>query len=215
MCQAKGCEEAGQVIRAEDHVAVPQRTRQALPDSPLNPLQVRDNDHQPAAKLDQPQVFRNDRARVIEMLDESRGIHEVECFGRERRQGKVLADDASRHALQSEIGAQQAASAPGEVSAEHFAAQLPTEIGKYPGPGGPDFEHTEPASTAGVAPQMAAEQADRLEVDVPVKAQPLRTLRFPPVLFPVGDISEPFHASFRAPGPAQQGGRDARAPGGA
>src|SRR6266567_2504022 len=75
------------------------------------------------------QMLRNDRARVIEMLDESRGIHEVERLGRERRQGKVLTNDAARHPLQSEIGAQQPAAAPGEVSAEHLAAQLPTEIG--------------------------------------------------------------------------------------
>src|SRR5437016_5969261 len=115
---AKGCEEAGQLIWAEDHVAVPQRTSQALPDSPLNSLEVRDYDHQPAARLDQPQVFCNQRARVIEMLDESRGIYKVECFRRERGHEKVLTDDASRHALQSEIGAQQLASAPGEVSAE-------------------------------------------------------------------------------------------------
>src|SRR5579863_10122114 len=69
--ESERLERRPELLGSEDSMARPERGRQALPDSSLEALEVRHDERQASAGTHQPQVFLDDGARVVEMLDES------------------------------------------------------------------------------------------------------------------------------------------------
>ena len=101
--------------------------------------EVRHGDHQGAAGTQEAKVLGEDRAGVVEVLDEAEREGHVERARRKGRGEEVFTNDPALDAGQRKVRLEQAASDEGEIRSHRGVLELSFEVGKNPGAARSEF----------------------------------------------------------------------------
>src|SRR5713226_2720000 len=130
LLEAKRFENPRQLHGPEYPVATPKGGRQTAHDFSLNALEVRDDQHQAPAGFYHAEVLLNHCSRVVEMLDQTRRIHQGERFRQKRGEKQIFADDRPFKSVERQIRPKQETSAERKVGYQGLIPVLSPEVGK-------------------------------------------------------------------------------------